>query len=122
MHSVTSNAVARGLSDIQIGQFTDISNYFVNGANLSFIQKNNSLVILKFNGSSGDTKVPPAGWTTIVKVPYKPIIEIANVIVTDVHNIFAIRITINGELQVYNYQNISIFIDASEMICYFTND
>ena len=61
MHSVSSNAVARGLSDIQIGQFTDISNYFVNGANLSFIQKNNSLVILRFNGSSGDTKVPPAG-------------------------------------------------------------
>ena len=122
MQSVTSNAVAEKLSDIQIGQFTDISNYFANGANLSFIQKNNSLVILKFNGSSGDTKVPSAGWTTIAKVPYKPISDVANVIVTDVHNVFAIRITINGELQVYNYQNTPILIDASEMICYFTND
>lgn len=122
LHAVTSNAVDEKLSDIQIGQFTDISNYFANGANLSYIQKNNSLVILKFNGSSSDTKIPAAGWTTIAKVSYKPIIEIANVIVTDVHNIFAIRITINGELQVYNYQNTPILIDASEMICYFTND
>jgi hypothetical protein len=122
MHAVTSNAVAEKLSDIQIGQFTDISNYFANGAYLSYIQKNNSLVILKFNGSSGDTEVPPAGWTTIAKVPYKPISDVINYIITDVHNIFAIRITTNGELQVYNYQNISIIIDASEMICYFTND
>lgn len=122
MQSVTSNAVARSIKEIETGQFSDVSNYFARGAELSYIKKNNSLVVFNYDGSEIDVAVPVAGWTTIAKVPYKPIINVGNLATTYNHNIFAIRITTNGELQIYNYQNTPIHINAGEVICYFTND
>ncbi len=119
---MATNSIGDILGQISNGSFSNISQYWTYGVSNSSIMKCNNIVILNFNSSSVDTAVPSGGYTTIGEVPYKPLRNIFYTKQNASGYNFALSITTNGLLQVYNYESGAHNLEFSTVIVYFTND